>query len=330
MEIWYLRNIITKAHKTSSLDLSQTPPTTSVPDLAFYLLKTVLSRLLSTGSVVALNGTVSRFREVIENDYTGAIARKLDDVYRNSGATHNTSRSEKSERETRLSFIVLLNDLDISSGHMERLVKDILASPILSQYFMDNERSTVSSNISSLLTVVPKFRSTLKSGIDQLFNQLIRPRLRNLIPDIYRDVSYVLDEDGYANVEYQDLVRKRFVKAWEGLVEGFKETFTESNYRSFYGLAIDVILRPWEKYIMTLKYTELGAIRFDHDIRAISTYLSSQTIFGDIREKFQRLQQISTLLNIDKEDDVDEFFSSSGIAWKLSMNEARVIVGLKV
>lgn len=28
-------------------------------------------------------------------------------------------------------------------------------------------------------------------------------------------------------------------------------------------------------------------------------YLTSQTIFGDIREKFLRLQQISTLLNLD-------------------------------
>lgn len=100
-----------QAHKTSSLDLSQNPPTTNVPDLAFYLLKTVLSRLLSIGSVVALKGTVSRFREVIENDYAGAIARKLDDVYRNSGVPHNTSRSEKSERETRLSFIVRFHSL---------------------------------------------------------------------------------------------------------------------------------------------------------------------------------------------------------------------------
>lgn len=66
-----------------------------------------------------------------------------------------------------------------------------------------------------------------KAGIDQLFNQLIRPRLRNLIPDVYKDVSYVLDEDGYASAEYQDLVRKRFVKAWEGLVDGFKVRFTE-------------------------------------------------------------------------------------------------------
>jgi hypothetical protein len=40
--------------------------------------------------------------------------------------------------------------------------------------------------------------------------------------DVYKDVTYILDEDGYASSEYQDVVRKRFVKAWEGLIEGYK------------------------------------------------------------------------------------------------------------
>lgn len=53
----------------------------------------------------------------------------------------------------------------------------------------------------------------------------MRPRLRTLIPDIYKDVSYVLDEDGYATAEYQDTVRKRFVKVWEGLTNGYKVSF---------------------------------------------------------------------------------------------------------
>jgi hypothetical protein len=44
---------------------------------------------------------------------------------------------------------------------------------------------------------------------------------------------------------------------------------------------------------------QLGAVRFDRDLRAIIAYLSSQTAFGEIREKFLRLQQISTLLNLD-------------------------------
>jgi len=50
----------------------------------------------------------------------------------------------------------------------------------------------------------------------------MRPKLRTLIIDVYRDVSYALDDDGYTAAEYQDLVRKRFVKAWEGLIDGYK------------------------------------------------------------------------------------------------------------
>ena len=33
----------------------------------------------------------------------------------------------------------------------------------------------------------------------------------------------MLDEEGYAAADYQDLPRKRFIKAWEGLVvDGYK------------------------------------------------------------------------------------------------------------
>jgi hypothetical protein len=49
-----------------------------------------------------------------------------------------------------------------------------------------------------------------------------------------------------------------------------------------------------------LFFSQLGAVRFDRDLRAITTYLSSQTAFGDVREKFVRLQQIATLLNLDQ------------------------------
>jgi hypothetical protein len=71
-------------------------------------------------------------------------------------------------------------------------------------------------------------------------------------------------------------------------------------------------------------------------------------MFGDVREKFTRLQQISTLLNLDsvwfsllsgcatllkfktQEDDVDEFYGGSGITWALSIQEARTITALKL
>ena len=43
-----------------------------------------------------------------------------------------------------------------------------------------------------------------------------------MLDDCYRDVDYDLDEDAFAMAEEDDLVRKRFIRAWEGLVDGYK------------------------------------------------------------------------------------------------------------
>jgi hypothetical protein len=42
------------------------------------------------------------------------------------------------------------------------------------------------------------------------------------LDDIYRDVSYNLDEDTFAEAEDLDIVRKRFIRAWEQLVDGYR------------------------------------------------------------------------------------------------------------
>ncbi|KAL4246511.1 Conserved oligomeric Golgi complex subunit 4 [Abortiporus biennis] len=332
MEIWYTRTIIEKAHRLSSTDPSQVPLTTTTPDDVFYILKIVLSRLLTSGSVKIVGKISETLGQVMEKDYAGVIKRKLDDVFRigGSGGGGGGIGMGQREKEGRTAFIILLNDLDLSSSHMERLIRDITSSELVSQHFLERDVESVRKYISSFNNVIPRFRSILRAGIEQLFNQLLRPKLRTLITDIYKDVSYVLDDDSYAVAEYNDVVRKRFVKAWEGLIDGYKDTFAESNYRLFFGLALDVLVRPWEKFVMSMKYSELGAIRFDRDLRAMTSYLFGQTAFGDVRDKFVRLQQISTLLNLDTEEDVEEFFNGSGIAWKLSANEARIVAALRV
>ncbi len=43
----------------------------------------------------------------------------------------------------------------------------------------------------------------------------------------------------------------------KALIILLQDTFTESNYRLFFGLAIDVLVIPWEKFVTALKYTEV-------------------------------------------------------------------------
>ena len=88
-----------QAHRLSTPDTLQVPITTTTPDDAFYILKSVTTRLLTTGSLSAVEKTLQQLREVIDRDYAGVLRRKMDDVYRTAGTT-------RSERETAGAFIV--------------------------------------------------------------------------------------------------------------------------------------------------------------------------------------------------------------------------------
>lgn len=69
--------------------------------------------------------------------------------------------------------------------------------------------------------------SILKTGLEQLFNQLTRPRLRPILDEAYRDVNYVLDDDAFQEAEELDPVRKRFVKSWDSLILGYRVSFSD-------------------------------------------------------------------------------------------------------
>lgn len=64
-------------------------------------------------------------------------------------------------------------------------------------------------------------------------------------------------------------------------------------------------------------------------MRGVANYLSTQASYGGARDKFTRLQQIATALNLDADEDPEEFFANSGIPWRLSRNEYNTVVGLR-
>ncbi|KAG6910876.1 hypothetical protein DXG01_006559 [Tephrocybe rancida] len=222
LEAWYIRTSIDKAHRLSSVDLSQLPSSTTTPDDVFYILKIVISRLLSTGDVKAVETTFEQLRDVMEQDYIGVLRKKLDDVYRHAGASVPVSRGEKPDRDNRTAFITILNDLDVSSSHLEHLMRDLSGSQTIGQHFTEENQSLVKNCLTTYSNLTAKLRSALRLGIEQMFNQLMRPKLRTIITDVYKDVTYVLDEDAYSIAEHQELVKKRFIKAWDGFVDGFK------------------------------------------------------------------------------------------------------------
>lgn len=224
-----------------------------------------------------------------------------------------------------------------------------------------------------------RLRSAQRTELEHLFDHVTRPRLRTLLfADVFRDVRYdVRTEEEYAAAEERDWVRRRFARGWDAIVATpFRETFDEENFEEYVGLAVEAFVRPWEKAIITAagagggggasplpafsRFTELGALRFDKDWRAIAAHVGEQTQGGRtgggggsgaaVRDRFARISQIAYVLCLDEDEDEDgpvgegeggvegeqgqrggiyESGATSGFSWRLSASEVRAVRALR-
>ena len=128
--------------------------------------------------------TLESLREVIDVDFTGFLKRKLEDVYRVAGTMSSASRGDKGDRESRIACMVsnltvchrlfcsskhhklILNDLDVSSLHLDRLMKDFLVHPTISQNFLESEQKTVKDGLSSFFSAtLSNLRTSVKVSV---------------------------------------------------------------------------------------------------------------------------------------------------------------------
>ncbi|BGP30594.1 Golgi transport complex subunit 4 [Rhodotorula toruloides] len=338
LELWYLRTAIERAHQMDEPDYSSTPYLSSSLDDIFYIVKKTIQRLVSTAQIDNLVAMNKELRSVLDRDVAEIWRARIEAAFKELAASQTAQSGmaigvsgigsvaamggrareeerERREKEARNVFIVYLNNLDTAASYTSRLLAEVLASEALeSSFFLFSELERARTSLSLLRNSEEKFRAVLKSGLDHLFNQLVRPKLRPLLSEVYKDVSYKLDEDAYNEAEYRDDVRKRFVKGWDALMSAYRDSLTESTFNLFFSTAVNVLVRPWESMVRGMKFTELGALRLDRDIRTILSYLSGQAPFasGSLRESFSRLQQIATLLTLDSADEAEEVLSASG------------------
>lgn len=334
MEIWYLRNSLEKAFRIDQPDTTSRPYTSSILDDAFYVIRTVLARILSTASLATLDEMTRAVRIAVEQDYIEVIVRKMETLWRSiSGSmTVDGPRKDAASREMRTVFITYLNVLDVSGSYMTRVLGEVGHEPSLARLFEAAEVDSALASVSSLSQLVHRMRSSLRTEIEHLFAQLTAPRLRALLHETYRETSYVLDDDSYPLAESRDLVRRRFAHHWHLVFHHFRGAFTEANLNTYVGMALDALLKPWESLVMGMRFTELGALKFDKDLRAITAFLETQSS-SPVRDRFSRLQQISYVLNLDGDDDEGDLYQnavSSGISWRLSMAEVRSVRGLRL
>ena len=107
MELWYLRTSIEKAHQIDEIDSTGRPVVSSALDDAFYVLKKVLSRLVSVASASIIADASKEIATIIERDYAGGLRKRIEQALVGVNAAPTTQaplqlvggRAREDERE---------------------------------------------------------------------------------------------------------------------------------------------------------------------------------------------------------------------------------------
>ncbi|KAF9917094.1 Golgi transport complex subunit 4 [Lobosporangium transversale] len=320
IEEFFLRRSVDKAMKIDEYT-DYSSKTSSCVDDVFYILKKTISRAVHTSNIDCLAAMINFIKNTLEMDYMSVFQKNMGNAFTNGDT-----------KEARFQYMLLLNNISVSIEYLERLTVEIEQESLSTiASLSENALAKAKAVLSGLTASSSKFKKILNQGIEELFERTLRPRLRPLLLDSYREIKYVVTDEEYAEQEALNSFVHRFMSGFDALIEPFKFALTEDNYNQVIVNAVIILTKTWEKIIFQKKFNKMGAIRFDKDLRAVGFYLVSLTTFP-VREKLTRLNQMAMLLDLEALEDLYEIWGSNSetITWRLTDAEVRRVLSSRI
>ncbi|XP_047175736.1 conserved oligomeric Golgi complex subunit 4-like [Vigna umbellata] len=298
--------------------------TTSMVDDVFYVLQSCLRRAISTSNISSVVAVLSGASSLLGNEYNEALQQKIREP--NLGA--KLFFGGVGVQKTGTEIATALNNMDVSSEYVLKLKHEIEEQcaevfPALA------DREKIKSCLTELADSSNAFKQALTAGIEQLVST-ITPRIRPIL-DSVGTISYELSEAEYANNEVNDPWVQRLLHAVETNVAWLQPLMTANNYDTFVHLIIDFIVKRLEVIMMQKRFSQLGGLQLDRDARALVSHFSVMTQ-RTVRDKFARLTQMATILNLEKVSEILDFWgeNSGPMTWRLTPAEVRRVLGLRI
>lgn len=335
-------------HPVKPLSNTNTPYITSAVDDVMYILNKLLKRASSTCLRPLVMKIIASCRRILESDFIGMIQRKLRD-----GRTYIAVNPPPDDKI--ISFCILMNNLDMASEYTQRVI-DGLVNPsettggedqlnkLPDLFPFDNDAEVVESAFNGLTSSFEiRTNELLNEGISTLFSHVIRPRIRLIISESFKDAEYVVSESTSATLQDSDeestqseSVTTRFTNQYHHLTHPFRRIMTPATYDKLLFTLAGRLSRLLEQRIWASagRINELGAIRLERDITGIIGVVVREGKYG-LRDMFIRCIQICMVLNMEEDEVSDMLHKDSDaeigdgddadgeVDWKLTKEERR-------
>lgn len=352
MMAFFFRRSVEKAFQLdespSNLTLNPTKPLgsnppfiTSAVDDVMYIVNQVLQRTLATSQRAIIASVVPALSSILGTDFIGMIQRKMKDESYPKPVIQGGLPPE----DEVISFLVLINNLDVANDYIKRIVLQQLGSPqedsggpqttkspLHDLFPFGHDATFVETTLKAMeRSFASKSNDLLSDGITVLFSNVLRPRIKPILAEAFRDAEYALEEDanvdGEQEEESPDLVKSRFDRGWGVVIRPIKRILTSANFDRLLTLALNYLASALDRRIRSYygRVSELGAVRLERDIAGIITVAVAGGKYG-LRDAFTKCTQMTLIMNME-DDEWDEVANNtpgeSGIPWVMDVEERK-------
>lgn len=309
-------------------------------DDVMYIVNAVIQRSMSTSQRDVIGSAVSAIDRVLSADFIGMIQRKMrDESYPKALVQGGFPPEDKI-----IQFIVLINSLDMANEYLHRIISGRVGAPedqtngaaphaqLKQALPFERDVTFVVSILRSLETkFVSKSTELLNEGIQALAIQVIKPRLRPVLSDTFRDAEYTLTEEDLAEMAQQngeeeellDQVPRRFEQGWNRLMKAIGRLMTPGTFSTVLDMTARYLAKVLEKRILSYsgKTSGYGAIRMERDFTGIINVVAR----GDygVREAFNKVTQLLMVANMEDDEWEELCAEDDGIDWVLTEEEKK-------
>uniref|UniRef100_A0A8C1GUN9 Conserved oligomeric Golgi complex subunit 4 n=1 Tax=Cyprinus carpio TaxID=7962 RepID=A0A8C1GUN9_CYPCA len=355
MEEYYMRESVNKAVVMDTAEVGQL--SSSMVDDVFYIVKKCISRALTSSSSDCMCAMINHATSVLETDFREVLVCKLragypvsalQDLQRGVSSAVSLMQSSlqqgkitnltqtlgiESQEQAKSAYLVALNNVEVCSENISTLKKNLESdcAKLFSQGAgSDHAKAKIDSCLSDLVNTSSKFKDLLQEGLQELNNTSIRPQVKPWISS-FLSVSHNIEEEEFSDYEANDPWVQQLIVQLEQLMAEFKVGLSPVIYDTLTSLMTSLIAMEMEKTVFKCTFSRLGGLQFDKELRALVAYLSSVTSWT-IRDKFARLTQMATILNLERVSEILDYWgpNSGPLTWRLTPAEVRQVLALRV
>ena len=255
-----------------------------------------------------------------------------------------------------------LNDMEVAIDYTRRLMDKFMSET--QNYPRGHETEQLRMCIKGLDTVIESFRTNSDRTVDVLI-EILAPRIRSIVNEAVGQESavasgatsflvggtttttratarmnYDLDDAAYELTQVSEGYMTKLCSSLDELVEPLRMHLAPRLADALVLGILGAASRRLESSIKRSKFTALGAISLDSDVRYLVNYakghidspeLSSNVALYSACNPLARMVQISLLMNVDDLEDVLDLIASSKRKgnWDIKLDDAKALLSLR-